>query len=318
MKKSIGIDLLIVRKLTNSLSQKERNELEQFVSKSDDNRKYVETYERLWKQGNSSLFHKIDVKEDWQKVRNRMSFHKNRDISPRRIFLKYVAVLIPAFFILAAVSAYYFVPGFGRLTAYNASQKEQIELPDGSVVSLHKGSRLIIIRDLKGKERRVKLNGEAFFTIAKDHSHPFMISVGGVKVEVVGTAFNLENDGKSVRIQVVKGVVKFRHKNEELLVHKGEEAFFNGNSIEKTDIQDYNFMAWKTGVMKFYDAGLKDILNVIADTYDEVSGYKINAESKVKVTTEFDNRPLPEVLEELQIHFNKKFVLHDGILVISD
>ena len=318
MKKSAGIDLLIVRKLTDSLSPEESRELEQFISGSDDNRKYVETYERLWRQSNDSLFHKIDAQEDWKKVRERMAFGKKKKLQPRRAFLRYAAVLIPALIILAAVSAYYFVPGFGRLTAYKAAQKEEIHLPDGSEVTLRKGSKLVVVRGLKGNARRVRLNGEAFFSVAKDRVHPFLISAGKVKVEVVGTAFNLKNDGNTVRIHVTSGVVKFRHGAEELLVHKGEEAFFDGKKIGKSDIPDQNFMAWKTGVMKFNDAGLKEILSVVSDTYDEVKGYKINTKSSVKVTTEFDNRPLSEVLDELKIHFNKKIVLHDGILVISD
>ena len=318
MEENSRIDMLIVRKLTGELTQEECDELNDFVSASEHNRKYVETYERLWHESNKSLFHKINEKEDWKNVRSRMGFNHRRITSTRRQFMRIAAVLIPALIILAAVSAYYFVPGFGRLTAYDATSKDIITLPDGSEVTLKSGSSLTVVRGLKGEKRRVKLKGEAFFDIAKDHTHPFVISVASVTVEVLGTAFNLEKNGQEVRIDVVRGVVRFSGKHEEVLVHKGEEAVFDGNTIHKTDIRDENFLAWKTGVMKFKDAGLKDILEVITDTYDEVKGYKINSPADVKVTTEFVNQPLKTVLNELQIHFNKKFVLHEGILVISD
>jgi len=319
MEEKSRIDLLIARKLTDTLSPEERKELSDFVSANAENRKYVETYERLWHSSNESLFHKINAKEDWKKVRAGMDFDKKHRITPRRQFMRVAAVLIPALIVLAAVSAYFFIPGFGRLTAYNASSgKEVIQLPDGSTVTLKKGSSLTVLRGLKGDKRRVKLNGEGFFDIAKDPSHPFYISIAKVSVEVLGTAFNLEKNGKEVKIDVVRGVVRFSGKHDEVLVHKDEEAVFNGSTITKTDIRDENFMAWKTVVMKFKDAGLKDILGVVVDTYDEVRGYKIDSPVDVKVTSEFVNQPLSAVLNELKIHFNKKFVLREGILVISD
>jgi len=320
MEENRKIDLLIVRKLTGSVTQEESKELERFISESVANRKYVETYEKLWHESNSSLFHKIDPQKDWQKVRQRMGFDtkERRIISKRKSFSRIAAVLVPAFILISVLGFYYFVPGFGRLTAYKAEKKEQIQLPDGSDITLKKGSTLLVVRDLKGKNRKVKLAGEAYFEVAKDRKHPFVVAIAGVDVEVLGTAFNLENNGKEVRIHVTRGVVRFSHKQDEILVHKGEEAVFDGKRVYKTDIRDENFMSWKTGVMNFNNADVKDIFSVIVNTYDEVKGYKVNSKTKTKVTTRFDNQPLSAVLDELQIHFNKKIVLHDGILVISD
>ena len=320
MEENQKIDLLIVRNLTGSVTKEESNELERFISESVANRKYVETYEKLWHESHSSLFHKIDPQKDWQSVRQRMNFDakEKRIIPPRKNLSRVAAVLIPAFILISVLGLYYFVPGFGRLTAYKAEKKEQVHLPDGSDVTLRKGSKLLVVRDLKGKNRRVRLSGEAYFEVAKDRKHPFMVAIAGVDVEVVGTAFNLENSNKEVKIHVIRGVVRFSHKHDEILVHKGEEAVFDGKKVYKTDIRDENFMSWKTGIMNFYNADVTDILSVITDTYDEVKGYKVNTKTDTKVTTRFDNQPLSSVLDELKIHFNKKFVLHDGILVISD
>ncbi len=320
MEENQRIDLLIVRRLTGSITPEESDELERFISENTSNRKYVETYEKLWYDSHNSLYRKVDAREDWQKIRGRMGFGvpEKRVISRRRSFLRIAAVLIPTFILVSVLGMYYFVPGFGRLTAYKAAKKEHIHLPDGSNVTLRKGSKLLVVRDLKGKNRRVKLSGEAFFEVAKDREHPFMVSIAGVDVEVVGTAFNLENSDKEVRIHVTRGVVRFSHKHDEILVHKGEEAVFDGKRVYKTDIRNENFMSWKTGVMNFNNADIEDIFSVIADTYDEIKGYKINGKIDTKVTTRFDNQPISAVLDELKMHFNKKIVIHDGILVISD
>lgn len=323
MEEISGIDVLVVKKLTSSLSKEEEAELNAFISESEDNRKYVEALNKVWDMsGEKSLFSDIDAAEDWKTVKSKMGFGKKSvKVSLRPKWSRVAAILIPAF-ILLSVIAYLNVPGFGRLTAYSAGEGNAvIELPDGSDVTIKEGSKLVVVRHLKGKARRVHFSGEGYFEIAKDRVHPFIISIGKAEVEVVGTAFNLENDGDLVRIYVTKGIVRFSGKHEEILVHKGEEAVFDGNRISRTDIKDSNFIAWKTGVMEFYNADLDDILSVVTDTYNEVNGYKINCKNdykKIKVTTSFHNRPLNEVIEELKIHFNKKIVLDKGLLVISD
>ncbi len=320
MEENSRIDMLIVRRLTGSISLQEESELEGFVAENSFNFKYVESFEYAWKNsGVSSLFHKIDAENDWKRVRSRMGFDRKDAFSFRRSLRRVAAVLVPALIILSSLIAYYYLPGFGRLTAFNATDsKEFVKLADGSEVTLKKDSKLIVVKGLKGEKREVRLKGEAYFEVVKDTEHPFLISIAGTLIEVVGTAFNLESEGEKVTINVTKGVVRFSGKHSEILVHKGEEAVFYGGLINKRDIKNNNFLAWKTGKMNFYNAGMKEILDVVVDCYDGVSGYKIDKENDIKVTTAFENRPIKEVIEELQIHFNKKIVLHDGILVISD
>ena len=320
MKENSQIDLLIVRRLTDSLTLEEERELMTFIAENSFNSKYVESFEYAWESSSeSSMFHKIDAGKDWQSVRNRMGFDRKKTKSFSSRLLRVAAVLVPAFILLSSLVAYYYLPGFGRLTAFNAhNSKEVISLPDGSEVTLKKDSKLIVVRGLKGAERRVKLTGEAYFEVEKDSNHPFLISISGAVIEVVGTAFNLENEGERVKINVTEGIVRFYGKHNEILVHKGEHAVFDGKTMLKSKIEDNNFLAWKTGVMNFNSAGINEIMEVVVDCYDEISGYKIDVKSNIKVTTVFNNQSIKEVVEELQIHFNKKIVLHDGILIISD
>ena len=320
MEDNSHIDLLIVRRLANSLTQEEEGVLMAFTSESPFNSKYVESFEDAWKSSSKSgLFYKIDTRKDWEGVRNRMGFGRREIKSLRSRLLRVAAVIVPAFILISSLVAYYYLPGFGRLTAFDAHQsKELVNLPDGSEVTLKKASRLIVVKGLKGNERKVKLKGEAYFEVEKDSNHPFLISISGAKIEVVGTAFNLENEGRKVIINVTDGIVRFSGKHNEILVHKGEKAVFDGKKIAKSKIVNNNFLAWKTGLLNFNNADINEIMKVVVDCYDEISGYKISAKSDIKITTSFNNQPIKEVVEELQIHFNKKIVLHDGILIISD
>ncbi|HEY0271892.1 MAG TPA: FecR domain-containing protein, partial [Chitinophaga sp.] len=72
-----------------------------------------------------------------------------------------------------------------------ANYVRSLTLSDGSRVVLRAGSRLEYLPAFTGNSRSVKLVGEAYFDIAPDKKHPFIIYTGKVKTTVLGTAFNI-------------------------------------------------------------------------------------------------------------------------------
>lgn len=75
-----------------------------------------------------------------------------------------------------------------------AGQQTRLTLNDGSVVNLASGSRIVYPSIFSGKERRVKLCGEAMFEVSHDASHPFIVETFACDVKVLGTRFNVEAD----------------------------------------------------------------------------------------------------------------------------
>lgn len=83
---------------------------------------------------------------------------------------------------------------------------EERTLADGSVVVLNRGARITVA--YTDGERRVDLaQGEAHFQVAKNPARPFIVSVRGVDVRAVGTAFNVHLKGESVEVLVTEGKV---------------------------------------------------------------------------------------------------------------
>jgi ferric-dicitrate binding protein FerR (iron transport regulator) len=74
----------------------------------------------------------------------------------------------------------------------NPGSKTRIELPDGSQVWINSGSKLTYDASFKGNTRDVKLDGEAYFDVVKDASHPFIVHTSGIDIKVLGTAFNVK------------------------------------------------------------------------------------------------------------------------------
>ncbi|HYE55941.1 MAG TPA: FecR domain-containing protein [Chitinophagaceae bacterium] len=71
--------------------------------------------------------------------------------------------------------------------------RTMINLPDGSVVWLNAGSKLLYDRDFDSELREVTLTGEAYFDVVKNPNKPFIIHAGKMDIKVLGTLFNVKS-----------------------------------------------------------------------------------------------------------------------------
>ena len=146
---------------------------------------------------------------DWQPVQ---SEEPNPDLfapPPRPYLRKWWPVGVAAALLVLAV----FFRGDGSLPSPSrvpaadtyVRLNEQRVLPDGSTVELNDGSVLEV--HFTAQERRVRLSGEAHFTVAKNSQRPFSVDASGVVIRAVGTAFNVRQDPTSVEVLVTEGKV---------------------------------------------------------------------------------------------------------------
>ena len=99
---------------------------------------------------------------------------------------------------------------YNELTIPNG-KRFYLVLSDGTKVTLNAGTSLRFpVKFLKGQSRKVFLKGEAYFDVAKDKSHPFIVNVNEVNVEVLGTEFNIScyPEDANVSTVLIEGSVK--------------------------------------------------------------------------------------------------------------
>jgi transmembrane sensor len=179
---------------------------------------------------------------------------------------------------------------------------KSITLADGSIVTLNGKSELIYERSFTKNERRVKLTGEAFFTITKNPAKPFIISVGNAEVKVLGTSFNVNASKKHVEVLVETGKVQFslaKEPTKKIILEKGDFGVLQDDSFEKTIQRDENYLSWKTQLMVFKAMSLQDVAKVINRTYQVNIEFNDTAIQYLPITTSFNKTPLPDVLENL-------------------
>lgn len=149
----------------------------------------------------------------------------------------------------------------------------KLQLADGTQVYLNSATDLRYPVVFIGSERRVYLNGEAYFEVAKDAEHPFIVVTDDVQVRVYGTSFNVNTLGADgVRTVLVKGKVGIRGQDSdrEYVLKPNELAFYDRNSrdmkIETVDPDLYTL--WRKGIFVFERETLENIMNTLSLWYD--------------------------------------------------
>lgn len=153
----------------------------------------------------------------------------------------------------------------------------QLVLPDGSKVWMNAASSLKFPTRFAGKERIVYLTGEAYFEVVSNSLQPFKVMVENeMEVQVVGTHFNVMayTDESAIKTTLAEGKVIIKtNTNSTSLVPAQQAVLFRESKqteVKKVDIDKE--IAWKNGMIEFYDDGLPYIMRQLARWYDvEVS-----------------------------------------------
>ena len=140
--------------------------------------------------------------------------------------------------------------------------RQTVALEDGSKLTLNTATELRAKVDPAG--RMVWLDrGEAFFEIAHDASHPFVVVAGNRRVTVLGTKFSLRREGDRLEIDVLEGRVQLQQGNSATtLVTRGESAIGQGHSVLVARRSDHQLAAatsWLEGRLVFDQTTLADV-----------------------------------------------------------
>jgi transmembrane sensor len=153
----------------------------------------------------------------------------------------------------------------------------QLLLPDGTKIWLNASTTISYPTRFIGNERRIKLKGEAYFEVAKDREHPFIVETATQTIQVLGTHFNVNTyntdravttlEEGSVRVSSLRGV-----KQSQILKPGQQSINTNTLTIEPADLE--TILAWKNGLMRFKQASLQTVLDEISRWYDLDVVYK--------------------------------------------
>ena len=149
----------------------------------------------------------------------------------------------------------------------------KVVLPDGSEVQLNAESTIEFPKSFLDGERRVVLHGEAFFKVARDEEHPFVVTADNMEIRVHGTEFNLRNyaeEGTSC-VSLVKGSVEVAVCGEEgksVMIEPGEKAWCEGSEVKVAEEDIYVVTQWVHGLFYFDGEPLLEVLQELGRWYN--------------------------------------------------
>lgn len=145
-------------------------------------------------------------------------------------------------------------------------------LSDGTKVWVNADTELEFPVQFYGKERQVKLKGEAYFEVTKDREHPFVVMTACAGIRVLGTSFNMscyEEDGTE-QTTLVEGAVEVITPGNVCVLQPGKQLQINVKDrsilIKEVDTQLYS--SWKDGIFRFCDMPLEELTTKLKRWYN--------------------------------------------------
>mgnify|MGYP000170709962 CR=1 FL=1 len=216
---------------------------------------------------------------------------------------------------------------YNTLTVPYGKQFE-LQLSDGTNVHLNAGTSLKYpVKFVKGKNREVFLNGEAFFNVAKEVNHPFIVSANEIDVRVLGTQFNISSypEDNHISTVLIEGAVNIyksgEHFNQEAgtNLQPGFKATWKKGvkqiTVEETDTKMYT--AWIDGKIIFRRAPFENILKKLERHYNVVIVNNNDSLNKVKFGASFDTETIERVFEILNENYNIDYRIEDNKIIIN-
>lgn len=227
-------------------------------------------------------------------------------------------VLLGVWQIFISSPAVAYTTGFG--------ETQNVVLPDGSSVVLNANSYLRYYQEQAGK-REVDLRGEAFFSVVPtDDRQTFTVHSEGVTVEVVGTAFNVNNRRGKTQVVLESGKVVLNLPSDQLKSSATEmvrmkpsdlvEVSESDQQITRKIVNPARYSAWTQDVLIFDNVPLREVFELIRDTY----GYRVKVvdegiENKLW-EAEISSQDIDLILEVLSKSFDLEIKKQGNELIV--
>lgn len=270
------------------------------------------------------------MSEDWERiVAERRKWIPAQPHTTRNT-VRSVAVAATVAAIAIAIGGFFYYTPFTKVkdaniaaiqdtTISHRNQDFKTVLPDGTVVYLNGASSVRYAKGLKGKERRVVLEGEAYFEVKPDKNRPFIVSSREQQVQVLGTHFNISSyDGEPIKTTLLEGAVKLintQNKNQDVLLKPGYQATLSNAGFDVKKVDPNTAISWRNDFV-FNQTPLRNALKELGRWYDVT----VDSSQVASVTLDAvysKDEPLPKLLKEITLSTDVKLVLKNNVITVE-
>lgn len=290
----MDINKVILKAINSKPSIEEYEALESWKAESEGNLEFLNTM--MNKQNPVADYKEFDKQVAWENVESKLDAPQSKNI----LWLSVIAILI-------ATVAYFAINGTSTTDDHiHKSDNEVINfaLIDESQIWLNHSSVITELSDFTS-ERKVSLEGEAFFDITRNPEAPFIIQLNDTdNIKVLGTSFNVVNNEDDFDIVVYTGHVQLNVLDRTIDLYKNDRVTLLNGAYVKVKNTNKNTLSWKDRVLIFDNDKLSNVFIELSDYYNiEFNGLDDLDLSDCRLRSRFNNEPIEKVLAELVNHF---------------
>jgi transmembrane sensor len=324
---------LIAKEVSGEISEQEKFNLHEWVDKAEENRLVYEQAVKSWKAtAVKNKTPEFNVETAWLNVKAGTNAAKNatKEKVISNTILPMASKIAGTILVLIGILVLLKYTLFNTPEALNFStlgNEIEIYLPDSSKVWLNKNSRLTYYSDYNLEERKVYLEGEAFFDVKKSPDKKFIV-VGLRSIStVLGTSFTVRSVKKEPKeiVQVLTGSVSFainfekenEQKKDEIILLPGFKGELDRSShLTSSKIKDPNFAAWKEKRLVFDNTSMLQVTEALTKYFNKEIKISNPLLLNCRFTGTFERPTEKEVLEVLTVSTNSSYQITDNKIIL--
>jgi transmembrane sensor len=301
------MDDLIGKMLAGEATPEECARVESWKDESEANRKYTEHLRTIFEKSASSTVQvQFDTDAAWRSVKSKINRSKEFNLSqnqkPRFGFGWRIAAGVVFALGLGYLGYQWSNPVVETFSVVSETDILRDSLPDGSFAILNKKSELNYEYSSGNRTRRVKLKGEAYFSVRHEKEKPFVIETDEVFIRDIGTEFNVNAypDKDTIEIVVTAGEVQFYTLRDSGLVLKaGEKGIYSKRTKQfyRLKSTDLNELAYKTKIFRFNNTEMTAVVKLLNEVYNSKIKLVSTAIYKCRLTVNFSEDNLETIVE---------------------
>lgn len=198
-----------------------------------------------------------------------------------------------------------------------------LTLSDGTNIMLNSATNLKYPIVFGKGERKVYLDGEAYFEVQKDSTRPFYVEMEGMQMRVYGTSFNVNTrKGEDIQTVLVEGKVgiKLSNSTKEYVLNPGELACFDRgrNKVEIRSVDVRQYVAWTNGVFTFEEESLEQIMSTLSRWYDVDVFYQTESVKQLHFSGHLGRyKEIRDILDAITEATGVKFTIKERIIIVA-
>lgn len=149
-------------------------------------------------------------------------------------------------------------------------EKMTLMLADGTMIVANSRTIVRYPKRFDGEYREVYVKGEAYFDVAHDAEHPFLVHSDNFRVKVLGTKFNVNNyDTSDSQVVLVQGAVELKTTNNDRVRMKPNElvSLQEGSFAEKRAVNTDEYTCWMQGMINLDGESVESVAQRLSHYY---------------------------------------------------